>query len=300
MKQAAALIFTLALAACGGGAMPGHSGSVQPLGAGREGTGLLALAPTAAATPHASFVTLVIMENRDYKLVVGNKSAPYFNKTLLPQGVLMTNSHAVGHPSQPNYLELFSGTNQGVTDDSCPHTFSNRNIASELIADGKTFTGYAESMPRTGYTGCSAGSLYMRKHAPWVNFTSVPATDNVPYKGFPVSPASFVWITPNMCHDMHDCSTGTGDTWLKSNLPKIIAWNAAHSGLLILTWDEADPDTSGTNQIATVLVGPTIVPNTTSSQDITHFTVLHTLETIYGLPCIKNDCAAGEITGIWR
>ncbi|MEO9264087.1 MAG: alkaline phosphatase family protein [Candidatus Baltobacteraceae bacterium] len=249
--------------------------------------------------PHASNVTVVIMENRDYKLVVGNAQAPFLNKTLIPQGALLLNSHAVTHPSQPNYLALFSGSTQGISDDSCPHTFSTKNLGSELIAAGKTFTGYSESMPSNGYTGC-ATTLYARKHAPWVNFTNIPASDNVVYHGFPAVPPSFAWITPNLCHDMHDCSTKTGDNWLKANLPPIIAWNATHNGLLILTWDEADPDNNGSNRIATVFVGPMVTAHVSQNERINHYNVTHTIETIFGLACIAKDCGAGDVTGIWH
>ena len=76
----------------------------------------------AVVAPHATHVTVVFMENRNYGLVVGNPRAPYFNNRLIPSGRLLENSHAIGHPSEPNYLELFSGSNQGVTNDSCPHT----------------------------------------------------------------------------------------------------------------------------------------------------------------------------------
>ena len=34
---------------------------------------------------------------------------------------------------------------------------------------------------------------------------------------------NYVWITPNMCNDTHDCSTGDGDAWLKTWVPQIIA-----------------------------------------------------------------------------
>lgn len=254
--------------------------------------------PQPIVAPHASHVTIVVMENRAYDSIVDSAKAPYINQVLIPQGVLLTNSHAVEHPSQPNYLDLFSGSNQDVTDDSCPHAFATRNIASELLASGRTFAGYAESLPHPGYTGCSLFFIYARKHSPWVNFSTVPAANNLPYHGFPSAPTSLVWITPNMCHDMHDCSTSTGDRWLRNNLPQIIAWNAKHDGLLILTWDEAEPDRDGTNHIATILVGPMIKPGR-SSQAVTHFTLLRTLETIFALPCVARECGAGEITGIW-
>lgn len=249
--------------------------------------------------PHASQVTLVIMENKDFERVVRNPTAPYFNNTLVPEGVLLRNSHAVGHPSEPNYLELFSGSNQGIHSDKCPVYFAATNVASELIAAGKTFAGYSESMPRDGFKGCGKG-LYDRDHNAWVDFKNVPASDNLIYHGFPSKPASFVWITPNLCHDTHNCPVRIGDTWLSENLPPIIAWDKKHDGLLIVTWDEAAPDKSHKDHIPTVLVGPMIKAGIVDREDVDHFSVLHTIMQIFQLPCIANDCGAPLITGIWK
>ncbi len=113
-----------------------------------------------------------MMENLSYGEVIGNHSAPFLNG-LARRGALFTNSRAIGHPSEPNYLALFSGSTHGVTADSCPLRFTGPNLASELIAAGHTFTGYAEDLPGTGSPVCTAGE-YARKHVPWVNFTTVP------------------------------------------------------------------------------------------------------------------------------
>ncbi len=255
--------------------------------------------PVAASShPHAGNVVLVIMENRDYSLVIGSSQAPYINGTLVPEAALMTNSHAVTHPSQPNYLALFSGSTQGVTNDSCPHTFSSANVGAELLAAGKSFAGYSESMPSNGYTGCSSGE-YARKHNPWVDFSGVPASSNLVYDGFPPAPPRLAIVVPNLCNDMHDCSTQTGDNWLKAHLPAVLDYNAKHHGLLILTWDEADPDRSGTNQIATLLIGPAVLPGS-YSQSVTHYGVLHTIEEALGAACTANACQAPVIKGIWK
>ncbi len=251
-----------------------------------------------AAGPHANNVVVVIMENRDYDLIIGNSQAAYINKTLVPQAALMTNSHAIGHPSQPNYLAFFSGSTQGVTDDSCPHTFSTENVGAELFAAGQGFSGYSESMPHDGFTGCYSGE-YARKHNPWVNFTNVPAASNVVYHRFTASPPILAIIVPNLCHDMHDCSTQTGDTWLKKNVPAILKYNSAHGGLLILTWDEAAPDKNGKNQIATLLLGPTVKPGS-YSQNIDHYSVLRTIETITGVVCTARACTASDLKGMWK
>ena len=252
-----------------------------------------------APGPHASYVTVVVMENRNYDLIIGNPRARYVNRTLLAQGALLRNSHAVTHPSEPNYLALFSGATHGVTSDACPLRFSSANLASELIAAGKTFAGWSESMPRTGFTGCYT-SEYARKHVPWVNFTNVPAADNRVYTSFPFPEMANVnFLIPNLCNDMHDCSTAHGDAWLAATLPAIVSWDARNNGLLIVTWDEADPD-NGTNHIPTILVGPMVKAGASTVLDVDHYGVLRTIEVIFGLPCIANDCRAIPIAGVWQ
>lgn len=258
---------------------------------------LLVVAALAAPLPHADHVTIVVMENRNYASVVDNRAAPYFNETLVPRGALITNSHAIEHPSQPNYLDLFSGSNQGVRNDSCPHTFDAPNIATRLFAKHLTFAGYAESMPQPGYAGCRYQGMYARKHAPWTNFSNIPADASRVYTGFPTDPPSLLWIIPNMCNDMHDCATNVGDAWMRANLPPMIAWNATHNGLLIVTWDESDFDL--TNHIPTLLIGPMIRPGR-YAQHVTHHDVLHTIETIFGLACIARECQASDVTAVWR
>ena len=259
--------------------------------------GRAAISHAEKRTPHASFVVVVIMENRDYEGIIDSSQAPYINQTLLPQAALMTNSHAVTHPSEPNYLAFFSGSTQGVSDDSCPHSFGAYNVGQELIAAGETFAGYSESMPYDGYTGCST-QLYARKHNPWVNFTNVPASSNLVYNGFVEPPPTLTIVVPNLCNDMHDCSTKTGDTWLANNVPQILSYDQAHDGLFVLTWDEAEPD-AGTNHIATLLAGPMIKPGR-YEQNVNHYSVLRTIEAIAGVPCTAAACQAAEIRKIWR
>jgi hypothetical protein len=285
-----AVIATVAFAAC---ASPGLTAST--IG---QASMPVTLASANNTRPHANNVVIVIMENRDYDLVIGSGQAPYINKTLVPEAALMTNSHAIGHPSQPNYLALFSGSTQGVTDDSCPHTFSTENVGAEVLAANETFIGYSESMPHDGYTGCYSGE-YARKHNPWVNFTNVPSSSNLVYTSFPAQPPTLTIIVPNLCHDMHDCSTRMGDNWLKKNLPPILKYNASNDGLLILTWDEAAPDGNGKNQIATLLIGPTVVPGS-YNQNIDHYSVLRTVETILKVKCTANACKATELKKLWQ
>ncbi|MGC1380230.1 MAG: alkaline phosphatase family protein [Candidatus Baltobacteraceae bacterium] len=274
-------------------------GSIGAFGAGASGSGE---APSTGATqamgPNAKSAIVLVMENRDYDRVIGNRDAPYINAELVPQAALMTNSHAVGHPSQPNYLALFSGSTQGIKNDSCPHTFSEPNLGAELLAAGESFVGYSESMPSDGFTGCHQ-PLYARKHNPWVDFTNVPAASNLVYDGFPPTPPTVAFVVPNLCHDMHNCTTAAGDRWLRNHLPPILQYVAASDGLLVITWDEAAPDADGTDHIPTLLIGPMIRPGS-YSQHISHYNVLRTIEDIFGVACTANACQAQPLKKMWR
>jgi hypothetical protein len=261
---------------------------------------LLTALPAHAANgvPTPDHVVVVILENHSYSEIIGSSSAPYLN-SLANQGAVFTNSFAVEHPSEPNYLDLFSGGNQGVTDDSCPHTLSAPNLASALHAAGLTFGGYSEDMPSVGYTGCSING-YRRKHNPWVNFTNVPAADNMPFAGY--FPSDFTRlprvaiVVPNMCNDMHDCGVSTGDNWVKSHIDPYAQWAKTHNSLLIVTFDE--DDTSASNHIATLFVGQ-MVKLGHYSETINHFRVLRTLEDMFALPYAGKSSGQSPITDCW-
>jgi hypothetical protein len=251
--------------------------------------------------PQPAHVVLVIEENHGFSEIIGSPAAPYIN-SLAQQGALMTNSFALTHPSQPNYLDLFSGSNQGVTDDSVPHTFSTPNLASELLAAGYSFGAYSESLPFVGFTGgTSPNGLYARKHDPWVNFTNVPASEQMPFDGY--FPADFSQlptvsiVVPNLLNDMHSGSIQQGDAWLQSHLDGYVQWARANNSLLIVTWDE--DDSTGSNRIATIFVGPMVTPGQYGGP-INHFNVLRTLEDIYNLPYAGASAYAAPIATIWR
>jgi hypothetical protein len=261
-------------------------------------TGAVIPAHAANGVPTPDHVVIVIFENTSQTSIIGNPSAPYFNQ-LASTGANFTSSFAIEHPSQPNYLDLFSGGNQGVTNDSCPHTFSATNQAAQLIAAGKTFTGYSENLPSAGSTACTSGR-YARKHNPWVNFTNVPASANQPLTAFPTdftTLPTLSWVVPNLCNDMHDCSVATGDKWLKSHLDAYAQWAKTHNSLLITTFDE--DDFSSNNRIATIFTGQQVKPGAYSNR-VDHFSVLRTIEDMYGLPYAGKAAQATSITNVWN
>ncbi|MEV8513791.1 alkaline phosphatase family protein [Dactylosporangium sp. NPDC051484] len=270
-------------------------------------TALVATGVTAAASqaqaatsvPRFDHIVLVMFENHAYSQINSSSSAPYFN-SLAAQGAKFTKSYAITHPSQPNYIALFSGSTQGVTNDDCPKNFTGVNLQSQLAGAGLTFTGYSEAMPSDGYTGCSSGT-YRRKHNSWVDFSSVPAAANLTYASFPSSSnyaslPTVAFVTPDMCNDMHDCSVSTGDTWLKNNLDAYAQWAKTHNSLLIVTFDE--DNRLALNQIFTIFVGANVKAGS-YSEKINHYNVLRTIEGAYGLPGINGAASLSPITDVW-
>jgi len=237
-------------------------------------------------------------ENHSYSDIIGNLQAPYIN-TLASEGALFTSSYAAAHPSEPNYLAIFSGSTQGVTSDACPLSFKTSNLGNELIVAGKAFTGYAEGLPSPGSKVCSSGE-YARKHVPWTDFSDLPSSVDQPFTAFPSNYANLPtvsFVIPDLLDDMHNGTIQQGDTWLQNNLSAYVNWTKTNNSLLIITWDEDDG--SEGNQIPTIFVGPMVKPGQ-YSEKITHYSVLRTLEAMYKLPYLGNAASAKTITNCWQ
>jgi phosphatidylinositol-3-phosphatase len=294
----------LVLASCSSSSLvpggPGGQAGSASATTGRPAAGKASPSATGAqpgTVPEPAHTVVVILENHSYAEIIGNPAAPFIN-TLAGHGALYTRSYAITHPSQPNYLALFSGSTQGVTDDSCPRQVTAPNLAADLSAAGKSFAGYAEDLPGPGSPVCSAGE-YARKHAPWTDFANVPGSDSLPFTSFPADFArlpAVSFVIPNLCHDMHDCSVADGDAWLRTRLGGYAAWAMRHHSLLIVTWDEDDG--SQDNHIVTIFAGQQVRP-ARYPQPVTHYDILATIEAAYALPRDGQAATATPITSIW-
>lgn len=258
---------------------------------------LLAAQPALSAElPRPDHVVIVIEENKSFSQIIGNPDAPYINR-LARRGALFTQSYGVTHPSQPNYLALFSGSTRGVASNICPLTLSGDNLASQLQARGLSFTSYSESMPQAGYDGCYYGA-YMRKHNPAANWKELAAY-NQPFSAFPADYAQLptvAFVVPDQLNDMHDGSIAQADAWLKKNIEPYARWAKQHNSLLIVTFDEDDG--SSNNRIATIFVGSMVKPGH-YEQRIDHYNLLRTLEEMYGLAFLNESAKAEPIERVW-
>jgi acid phosphatase len=254
---------------------------------------------TVEGLPRPDHVVVVVFENEDADDVLGSGDAPYLS-SLARSGASFSDSRAETHPSQPNYLAMFSGSTQGVEGDECPVELSGDNLASQLQDAGLSFTGWSEGLPKPGYTGCEAGD-YARKHNPWVSFGDLPASVNQPFSAMPTDYAQLPtvsFVVPDLCHDMHDCDVSEGDDWTEEHLDPYVRWARDNDSLLIVTFDED----SGTdeNRIATIVAGAGVRPSAVSDQRVDHYDLLRTLEDMYGLPPLGEAAGAAPFSGIWE
>lgn len=223
--------------------------------------------------PHPDHVVIVIEENKSFEDVIdppntplSQSRAPYLNG-LLPNAALLKASYGLHHPSQPNYLELFSGSNQGVCNDHPPRVLIDApNLARSFLEapslQRRGFVGFAEDLPSDLTT--PARGNYVRRHCPWLDFAGIPAEVSIDSSAFPTTADGFAnlpavaIVIPNLIDDMHSPSGSVvaarfrrifhrndipaevlqGDQWLKDHLGAYADWAMTNNSLLIITWDE--------------------------------------------------------------
>lgn len=261
-----------------------------------------------AAGPHASdktlpgidHVVIIVEENHPSSSIIGNAAAPYINK-LAAANALATNYQAVAHPSLPNYLALTSGTTAGITNDCTPGAGCMARVPAvteSIEHSGRTWKMYAEDMPAP----CTAenSGLYAVRHNPFMYYPGV--TDNPASCAAHVVPLArlgedlkstaslpnYAFISPNLCNDMHNCPVSDGDAWLSQQVPRILASPAftEQNSLLVITWDEGE---DGNNNVTTIFAGPAARQSHTSAVAYSHYSLLHTIQSMWGLDPLSAD-----------
>jgi phospholipase C len=217
------------------------------------------------------------MENRSYSQLIGD---PYI-AGLASQYGAATNYHGVSHPSLPNYLALTSGSTWGITDDGF-HALPAGGLGQELTDAGVTWRAYMEGMTN----GCFHSPYpYALKHNPFAYYGSACPPEVVPFTQFPADVAGglpqFVWITPDLCHDGHDCSSAVAEAWLAQTVPVITSTSAwQNGGVLFITWDEGE---DSANSVLTLVIHQDPLAHQ-SSHLYDHYSLLATIEDQLGVP----------------
>jgi acid phosphatase len=300
------LALLLALTGCSAGSgeksaaaseSPSATSSSASATASVSASGTKALPTSTGGLPRPDHVMVVIFENKKANAVLGSPDAPYLTQ-LAATGATLTDAHGVTHPSEPNYLALFSGSTYDVRDDACPLSLDGPTLAGQLADSGRTFTGYAEGLPAPGSPACTAGR-YARKHAPWADFPALSPDVGQPFTALPADWAGLPtvsFVVPDLCNDMHDCGVAAGDAWARAALPRYVDTAAAANAVVVVTFDEDDG--SSDNHIPMFVVGAGVRPGP-SKQRVDHYSLLRTIEDMYALSPIGLAGKAEPITGIW-
>ena len=229
------------------------------------------------------------------------------------------------------------------------------SLPDQLLAKNIAWKGYMEDMGNTpsresatcGHPtlnsvdhtqSATAADQYATRHDPFVYFHSVIDDQaycdqhvvnlNLLYQDLAAvsTTPSFVFITPNLCHDGHDSPCADGEpgglvsinTFLQALVPKILASPAyQQDGLLLITFDESEvgatidassccgelagPNTPvpglaglGGGVVGAVLLSPFIKPGTVSTTDYNHYSTLRSIEDLFGLEYLGYAGSAGQ------
>jgi hypothetical protein len=251
-------------------------------------------------------VMIVVLENTDYAQAL---KQPFLAR-LAREGGLLSNFHAVAHPSQPNYVALTAGTAHGV-DSNDPVTLAIRHIGDLLEAKGMNWKVYVEDYPGDCFLKKDAGD-YVRKHVPFLSFQNIQAdrqrchdrvVNSSELAGDITSdrlPRYSLFI-PNTKNDGHDTDVTKADRWLSHTFGPLLRDPRFTRGLLlVVTFDEAGEHDSN-NHIYTSLWGEGVRPGSSSDAHYDHYSLLRTIEDRLGLGTLgKNDATATPITGVWE
>ena len=258
---------------------------------------------TGAKPPHYRHVIWIWMENRSYSEAIGPGSGGSGLARFAHRCGVATNYEAVTHPSLPNYIAATSGSTHGITSDCSPSDCPVRHnsLYAQVTRAGLRWRGYAESMQHR----CDHASYdhYAARHNPAVYYPPIAnqcAGQDVALGGntgpFATALAkrrlpAFAFVTPNLCHDGHDCSMQTADAWATPFLRRIVTSPAYKAGntAVFVTWDEG----IGSDQrVATIVIAPSVRPGTRAGARFTHYSLLRTTEQLLGLSYLGKAKAA--------
>ena len=274
--------------------------SVSAVTSSPESTTAVSPTPSATPTPATAPTTarsagrtvfVIVMENNGLDAALRQ---PYLS-TLATQYGVATNYHAVSSPSLPNYLALTSGETFGIEDDDY-HQLPVDGIGEQLSTAGITWRAYMEGMGQDCRTDTET---YAVKHDPFAYYGPACPANIVPLTALAsdlrASTPRLAWITPDVCHDGHDCPLPTADAWLATTVPLITAspaWQAG--GVLFIVWDESD----GRSHTVPLFVVTPRGGAVRSEVRYDHYSLLATMETLLGVPLLGRAAQATVIADL--
>jgi hypothetical protein len=287
-----------------------------------------------AATSVIKHIFVIAMENHDAAQIYGNTSdTPYINGTLIPRYAHATHFDdelAQSVPSEPHYVWMEAGTNTfrdyTFTTDADPSNSNSTSSPAHLTTqiktaqNGVTWRTYQEGMnASTGACPIHSAGFYAPKHDPFVFFQDVSGSPPLvtspdcsahhrPYHALAgdISTgdvASYTFITPDLCHDMHGASgcassntLRAGDTWLRTELPRLIDYASRNAGVIFVTWDEGD----ATGKLPFLAIGRGVKPGYAGSVPYNHSSLVKSVEQILNLPTLATVAHANDLSDLFK
>jgi hypothetical protein len=277
--------------------------------------------PSAPRAPH---IFVIPMENESIGAIYGSDNAPYINGTLLAQYASASNfaDEIQGLPSEPHYVWMEAGTNafadHTFETDSSPSASNSTASPDHLVTQieaaggGLDWTAYVEEVDLSAQPCPISGvGTYVPRHVPFLFFQDVvgsPPSKTAARCAAHQKPlsalagdlaagtvASYAFITPNLCHDMHgssSCPSGdkvqTGDAWLMSTLPSLISYVDGAGGIIFIVWDEG-------TKLPFIAIGPQVKHGYSSPAPLNHGSLLKTVEEMLGLPILPTVQAVDDL-----
>lgn len=244
---------------------------------------------TPSHPPHYPHVAVMVLENHEYGSVIGNAGFPYITG-LARRSALATGYFGVSHPSLPNYLAMTGGSTFGINNDCATCRVEGKSLFDQLSAAGISWKAYFEpASHRVNPFLHYEGSLSDGDAAGVVPFSRLRQDINH-------SLPRFSWLGLSLCHDGHNCSAGVSDRYLSHLVPSVLR-GLGPRGVLFITWDEGTskagvPGSNGGGHVALIAAGGAALPGARSAAPANHYTLLHTIESAFGLPPLRNAASA--------
>jgi hypothetical protein len=287
---------------------------------------------TARPPSKIKHVLVIAMENHDAEEIYQDTdNAPYIHSLLAEYAHTenFDDELPLEIPSEGHYVWMEAGTHHFsdalFDDDSPPSSSVSTGSTKHLVTQIKnansdlTWISYQEGLnEETGACPIQRSGFYVPKHNPFVFFRDIsgdpPAKDSAycaahhkPYSALQADLAgelaSYVFITPDECHDMHS-ETGcpeenpirTGDRWLKAELPRLIAYADKHAAVIFITFDEG----GSTSKLPFIAIGSMVKPHYTGTERYDHSSQLKSVELILGLPLLPTVASANDLSDLFK
>jgi hypothetical protein len=244
-------------------------------------------------------VVVIAFENHSYAQILGRAAPPSYFKQLAARCASAANFHAAFVPrSLPNYLAVTGGTTAGVTGDCLPAAGCSSGALSIFNQVGSNaWRVWAESMPRPCYRQNT--SLYVPRHASAPYYRRLRASTcarnmlRLPTRP-PQVKRRFVWVTPNLQHDLHNGTLSQASNWLYAFLAgrggvfHSRGYQTGHTAVFV--WFDSPGGSGSIRTPIPLIVASRHLKHRIVTRPLDDYSLLHGWQGLLGLGCHLFSC----------